>query len=399
MFGLGHTRFRFQGVASLFGSRFQTSHAFSCDIDPGCQRWIRAVSPSCLVFRDMRDLAQMMANEIKAGCPVRVPYIDMFIAGFVCKDLSAESSKRTENALHENGQSGITWRAVKAYVVFRLPKIVRLENVKGLKQDLTTVIVAMGLVGYNCISFELDSSGFFLPQKRVRIYIVCVRHGSDALLEDIAHFIALFGTNNPVSDASSFLVPAHEDLLLQEQAQTVERFHKGELNPEKGCGCKRRKWMTDHAIAQSALSEMRPMKSLSLDPLLVECYPDLALLSAREWDMLVLTGTEMPDAVERIAKLSASLNRVDFHEGGIIPTLTARSRFFFTRRGRLLRGREALRLQGMFVPAEITNAFSDTFLLSKSGNAFSATVCMAVVLAVFCALPKHDVSFSHQHGG
>ena len=51
-------------------------------------------------------------------------------------------------------------------------------------------------------------------------------------------------------------------------------------------------------------------------------------------------------------------------------------------RGRLVRGEEALRLQGLHVPRHLTNLFSNCELMSLAGNAFHAASCSRAVITL-----------------
>jgi site-specific DNA-cytosine methylase len=121
------------------------------------------------------------------GSKVAIPSdIDILIAGFACDDFSSLNNVR--KTLKDKGESGDTFFAVVEYMKKYKPRLVVLENVIGapwvpkLNKEDTGVGKKKGKsiseyvdeAGYKFIFFRADTKEFYLPQTRIRGYMVCV---------------------------------------------------------------------------------------------------------------------------------------------------------------------------------------------------------------------------------
>ncbi len=102
-----------------------------------------------------------------------IPKFDVLLAGFPCQPFS--SIGKREGFKHET--QGTLFYDVARIIDFHKPKAFLLENVAGLLthddgRTFTTIISVLTSIGYALEYKILDSSGFGVPQKRDRIYIV-----------------------------------------------------------------------------------------------------------------------------------------------------------------------------------------------------------------------------------
>jgi hypothetical protein len=92
-------------AASVAGCNVRFQHIYSCEVDKIAQRWImNYVRPAPLVlFRDLSDIAADCESlDVISGGPVGslvdVP-MDIFIAGFECKNISGLNAQRSKQCL------------------------------------------------------------------------------------------------------------------------------------------------------------------------------------------------------------------------------------------------------------------------------------------------------------
>mmetsp|Transcript_43589 Transcript_43589/g.81366 ORF Transcript_43589/g.81366 Transcript_43589/m.81366 type:complete len:449 (+) Transcript_43589:68-1414(+) len=162
-------------------------HTFSCEYNPAKQEWIKANFPNLeYLFGDVNELKTGFAFNHVDGEKVRVPAVDIVIAGFVCKSVSTENNDREKfaNCIQEAcGQTGETFNGVIGYVRKYKPSLVICENVKGLTMRtkdsagniqepvIHDVAASFRKSGYGFSYSVLDSRDFFLPQRRNRCWM------------------------------------------------------------------------------------------------------------------------------------------------------------------------------------------------------------------------------------
>jgi site-specific DNA-cytosine methylase len=124
--------------------------------------------------------------EVPEGC-------DILVAGFCCDDFSTLNN--VQKTLEEKGESGDTFFAVIAYMEMYHPLLVVLENVIGAapwvpqydkktgkrifkmkngKEQDKSIQEFCEEAGYYTIFFKVDTKDYYLPQTRLRGYMVCV---------------------------------------------------------------------------------------------------------------------------------------------------------------------------------------------------------------------------------
>jgi DNA (cytosine-5)-methyltransferase 1 len=103
-----------------------------------------------------------------------VPEHEILTAGFPCQPFSVGGYK-----LGFADTRGTVFYYIAEVVKHKKPKVVILENVKGLLnhdegRTLDTILHTMNEIGYT-VDFNIVNSKFWLPQSRDRVYIVCIR--------------------------------------------------------------------------------------------------------------------------------------------------------------------------------------------------------------------------------
>jgi len=109
-----------------------------------------------------------------------VPEVTLAHASFPCTDLSVAGGRKGIN----HGESSAFWQfariisEMKKYYGKHSPPLVLLENVEGLLtsadgKDLKSVLLAMNALNYHVDLLRINAA-HFVPQSRVRIFIVCI---------------------------------------------------------------------------------------------------------------------------------------------------------------------------------------------------------------------------------
>ena len=149
-----------------------------------------------MCFNDISTLGQEYAYCVKSDAEVEVPGCELFAAGFSCKDVSGMNKNAAQYEMCAEtgaGTTGKTLHGALGYVDRHRPPIVFLENVVKLgfassrgapqtsgfidlkspkvKANLRHVVKALEARGYKVAVAIVDSSEYFLPQRRVRIFI------------------------------------------------------------------------------------------------------------------------------------------------------------------------------------------------------------------------------------
>ena len=178
---------------------WEFEHTFSCEFSETKRRWLTDNFPGVQhIFVDVTELHKGIALDAVSGRPVPVPPVDLFIAGFVCKSVSAENAQRAEFAdciARSSGLTGETFRGVQLFCQEFQPSIVICENVSGLvkriggsEPPIEAVEREFAAMGYSVGHEVLDSRHFLLPQRRTRCWIWAMRRvvaGSERCVLDV----------------------------------------------------------------------------------------------------------------------------------------------------------------------------------------------------------------------
>lgn len=114
------------------------------------------------------DIMKIPANHI--------PEFDILLAGFPCQPFSNAGLKKGFDDTR-----GTLFFEIARIIRFHRPKVVFLENVKGLQnhnkgQTLQTILRILKELEYKVFVQVLNAKDFGIPQNRERIYLVCFRN-------------------------------------------------------------------------------------------------------------------------------------------------------------------------------------------------------------------------------
>jgi len=135
-----------------------------CEIDKWCQKLYRAYfKPRGEYFKD--DILSIDADEL--------PDFDVITAGVPCQPFS--SAGRRRGLADERGLP--LWKKFFEIVEAKQPKVVVVENVKGLLSsnrgwDFAWILGKMDESGYDAEWDVLNSKDFGVPQNRDRVFII-----------------------------------------------------------------------------------------------------------------------------------------------------------------------------------------------------------------------------------
>lgn len=141
------------------------------DIDPAkAASWVENFGETAFAFGDVHDLSAEA-----------IPSADLAWASFPCQDLSLAGDRSGLNAPRSGAFYGFTRIIGDLKTAGRAPKVLVLENVSGLLtshggRDFEAVLQVLADLGYRAGALEIDAR-LFVPQSRVRVFIVAFRHG------------------------------------------------------------------------------------------------------------------------------------------------------------------------------------------------------------------------------
>ena len=86
--------------------------------------------------------------------------------------------------------------------------------------------------------------------------------------------------------------------------------------------------------------------------------------------------------------INVSQSKASVGGGSRSPTITPGGTFWLGGRGRLLRGCEAMRLQGLHLPRRLERRFPSTLLHDMAGNSFSTVAFQAIFICAMASLSR-----------
>ncbi|CBY02282.1 hypothetical protein LEMA_P010690.1 [Plenodomus lingam JN3] len=346
--------------------RFQ--HEFSAEIEPVKQGYIERNFQPKILFRDVRDFIPESTTTATTayGAEVEIPTdIHIFVAGFVCKDLSRLNNKN--KGLEDGGESGDTWLAIYTYAKRFRPNVVLLENVRSTKEmwhDVTRERMYM-------IAVERNKMGPGVKQA-VKDWQDTVEQLRRQCSSPYEAFIA-----DSLQEPSTYTTPLSEpDWAL----------------------CKLR---YDHIRSKQKLGILSPITwsngSGTVRP------PDFASReyfesqSSRVWDAIDVAHLQFArkcqDSLYKMAIWDVSQNVERFKADlGIVSCITPGGSDFASNRQQALSGSQLLVLQG--IPLDRLQFANETQrdLQDLAGNAMSTTVIGAALIAAITSCWSSFVS-------
>mmetsp|Transcript_14282 Transcript_14282/g.33747 ORF Transcript_14282/g.33747 Transcript_14282/m.33747 type:complete len:454 (+) Transcript_14282:95-1456(+) len=174
----------------------KVEHVFSCEWAPKKQEWIRRNFPDLqYLFSDVKEVgSNEQAYDLLSKKMVAVPSVDLIIAGFVCKSVSTENNEREKYSAcidDATGQTGETFSGTREYMRRHRPGMVICENVAGLAKrnqgrdpQVFSVMSAFKDLGYAADWRLVDSRHFQLPQRRQRCWMWACLGGDDTEVKE-----------------------------------------------------------------------------------------------------------------------------------------------------------------------------------------------------------------------
>jgi DNA (cytosine-5)-methyltransferase 1 len=154
----------FAGIGGLDVGLEEAGHhtRFLSEFDPAAQSVLRRHFPNACLRGDIREIRSL-------------PKVDMITAGFPCQDISFIG---TLKGLSGN-KSSMVWEMFRLVARHR-PQLVLLENVSNLLRlergaAMRKVLSELERLGYRWAYRLVDSRGFGLPQRRLRVVILASR--------------------------------------------------------------------------------------------------------------------------------------------------------------------------------------------------------------------------------
>ncbi|KAL4777652.1 hypothetical protein BDW60DRAFT_221323 [Aspergillus nidulans var. acristatus] len=159
-----------ENLQKYFNRDLYFKHLFSAEIVPFKQAYIERNFRPRLLFRDVAELKDRVA-QTAYGSLEKVPKnADILIAGFSCVDFSGLNNYRKE--LDEKGESGDTFWGIICYAKTYRPRMVILENVKTA--PWAKIEGHWNDIDYVAVHADVDTKAYYLPQTRERGYMFCV---------------------------------------------------------------------------------------------------------------------------------------------------------------------------------------------------------------------------------
>ena len=333
------------GIGRWMGIHISMSHVFSCESDTAKRGWIIANFPDMeYLFTDVVDVGTGWATDALTCTRVRVPAVDILIAGFVCKSVSCENKHRdTSSSCIDDvtGSTGITFNGVWQYVKLMRPALVICENVEGIVKriggrppPIHAVMKSWTSIGYTSSWKLVDSRYYALPHRRHRVWIWAFR--GDARMHCVQQ------------------VP----LTLDALASTHHLSLDATLTPGRGCV----KVLGDQRMSGIGRRERTVVQTVWHD------HPEL-----KGRDIII----DLKSSITRGIPFSCDSSCC------ILPT----SKMYRVLERRLLSTRDRMSLQGIYrsdfpaLDSYLRTSGTKCLLNDLAGNAFSSTVYMAVMLA------------------
>lgn len=401
---------------------FEVQHCFSCEIDKDKQLFLRKNFAFDALFNDVCELGDETAHDELSGQRVAVPTgLDIIIAGFSCKDLSGMN--RFKKSLEEMGTSGTTLQGCLDYILRHRPRIAIFENVKNIAlldsatglRPVDLVMEALKRLGYRAGWKFLNTRNYYLPQSRARVWMWGYRTGDapdpkyrPVVSELAAELVQRDTAKQPASDAASAAlndkvsrtlehlqrdaVIHFDDLISPDDdphvRQDIEKRTGRDTNKVSISEKAKLTWDVKHKMHRDSLRNRYSKPYTSY-----RGAPWLRTLNEREKQLCDINFQEVYEArgidarqVPMVWELSQSAGRVPGTKTAetqmhCTPCIVPGSLWHTTRR-RFLLGREKLRFQGIFEEdLKDLDCVPESVLGDLAGNAFSATVCAANLLA------------------
>ncbi|KAL2872557.1 putative SNF2 family helicase [Aspergillus lucknowensis] len=383
-----------ENLQKHFDRDFNFKHLFSAEIVPFKQAYIERNFHPRLIFRDVAELKDRVAQTAYGSLEKIPKNADILIAGFSCVDFSGLNNHR--KTLDEKGESGGTFWGIIRYAMTYRPRLVILENVKTAPWD--KIEKHWNEIDYFAVHADVDTKAYYLPQTRERGYMFCVdrRLMNENCLSEVemlkwTDVLAQF--KRPASSpAGMFLMDADDRRLEQIEKDMAMKITSSAASSRATVNWARYQVRHQSYRLNQGLGHRRPVSKSQDDG---TCrMPDFAWqtwvksLPERVWDTIdvnflrkLAEGYDM-NYKERCLELSQGIDReIDTRAYGIVGCITPCGIPYMTTRGGPLCGLESLALQGLPLDRLLLTQESQRELQDLAGNAMSSTVVGAAILS------------------
>ncbi|RDW90589.1 putative SNF2 family helicase [Aspergillus mulundensis] len=388
-------------LKKYFNRDLDFDHLFSAEIVPFKQAYIERNFRPRLLFRDVAELQNPLAQTAYGSLEEVPKNADILIAGFSCVDFSGLNNY--QKTLDEKGESGDTFWGIVCYAKAYRPRMVILENVKTA--PWAKIEEHWRDIDYIAVHMNVDTKAYYLPQTRERGYMFCVDSRS---LPDIAGNQLGAGMRQTWKDileqfkrpASSptgmFLLDADDRRLEQIERNMAQKLAASAASARATVNWDLYQVRHQGYRLKNGLGHRRPISKWQDDG---TCnMPDFAWqtwvrsLPERVWDTIdanflrkLVDGYDM-NYKERCLELSQGIDReMDSRAFGIVGCITPCGIPYMTTRGGPLCGLESLALQGLPLDRLLLTQESQRELQDLAGNAMSSTVVGAAILSALIA--------------
>ena len=357
--------------------------------------------PTALVLCEIGDLANKVVED-SDGNQRDQPTCDWLIGGLSCKCLSQLNSN--PQPLLGDGPTGVSVRGMLTYIeslTFECrPQVVTIEEVTELlkvrqceseqRASIQILTDRMDIFGYSCTWEVHCSVDFFLPHQRDRVWPLFFKRGSicatigmhegaAAKLRDAHTKMAQFRTGGKFESLETIL-----DKLGGDASRHVKVLaNRQPISPETEAANK--KCMDANGVTAADMDRVQQLQEMLTDltPRAKQTFVLKLVSEAKKkswkWDSDMLVAT-----------VSQSVSYMKIRKD-VFPNLTPGDVFVFLRGGipAVASGRLCMQMQGIhdeeLLFMDLTDT-SDEMLRNLAGNAFTANVCVASLLATMLAL-------------
>lgn len=391
-------------VSRSLGMQLHVDHLFACDVDYASREFIARNCMPTALFCDLlaRDV---MSHCLRAEMPRVVPNnLDIYVAGFPCKDFSLLNSNRPGL----NGPHATIFHGVVRYITLHQPRTYVLENVwgltlsqKGQEAPIHEIMRTLRAIpDYQVRAWTVNTLDYYLPQNRKRIYIVGVHTRKASLRRPLEKWRPLLRSLERRTKAM-----AHDYLLDDEQPEVRAEYERllgkqrlapapaaplldrpdHDVSPEPACKFRRSGlgWVKRHRLVRTRMglrSNVQVVKDIERSW--------AKFLSTRARDHLEIAGAhafrltgrkpEESDFVSEVSRGVGFGNCMD----KVSPCVTPACRLWIFNRWRWLIGKEKMALQGFPVDSLDLGGLSESEISTLAGNAMSVPVVGAILFLV-----------------
>lgn len=383
-------------------------HVFACDVNYASREFIARNSRPRALFADI--LARgTISHCLLAERPRMVPSkLDIYVAGFPCKDFSLLNSGRT----CLQGPNASIFHGVVNYIRCHQPVTFILENVSGLTMSyqggaapIHEVMRTLRAVPkYAVRGFVVNTLHYQLPQNRKRVYIVGVHTGKAQLRQPLEAWGKLLRSLEQKVEATAhdFLLNDSEPevraelqrlLKRQEERSSPASTHSLSPRPDHAAGVQHAAAAVKLRGGKRAVPRRRGLRwvrlhqqmreKLGLEQCQAPAYhgPGWArFLLARGRDVLELAGARIArregqhaERTQYIAEISRGIIFTSLMSH-VTPCITTSSRLWVFNRSRWMVGVEKLALQGFPVDSLDLTGLSESDVAMLAGNAMTVPV-------------------------